>query len=132
LIQSKKKLELNNKTQSIPDTLLIVQESTPVKEVKSEAVSDIIYKIQIAAYKVKLPESANAMIKKLSALRKVENFTDDKGVKIYTTGNLKTYQEAVTLQAQVKQEGVKNPIIIAFQKGKKITVEEAKKVNNEL
>jgi hypothetical protein len=133
LIQSKQKLEIENTSKTISDTLIIFQESSLKKEVKPEtAATDIVYKIQIVAYKVKLPESANTMIKKLSALRKVENYTDEKGVKIYTTGNLKTYQEAFTMQAQVKQEGVKNPIIIAFQKGKKITVDEAKKLNNEL
>jgi len=132
LIQSKQKLELENTTKTLPDTLLVFQETAQNKEVKSEtAATDIIYKIQIGAYKGKLPESANAMIKKLSSLRKVENYTDEKGLKVYTTGNLKVYQDAVTMQTQVKQEGAKNASIIAFQKGKKITVEEAKKLNNE-
>lgn len=133
LIQSKQKLEIGNTAKTLQDTLLVFQESAQGKEVKSEtAATDIVYKIQIGAYKSKLTESANAMIRKLSSLRKVENYTDVKGIKIYTTGNLKTYKEAVTMQTQVKQEGVKNPIIIAFQKGKKITVDEAKKLNNEL
>lgn len=115
------------------DTIFISNESSQGKEVKSETTAtEIIYKIQIGAFKGKIPESSNAMIKKLSGLRKIENYTDEKGIKIYTTGNLKTFQEAVTLQNQVKQEGVKNPTIIAFQKGKKITIEEAKKINNEL
>lgn len=65
-------------------------------------------------------------------LRKVENYIDEKGYSIYTTGNLKTYQEAVTLQNQVKQEGVKNPTVTAYFQGKKIPVEEAKKINKEL
>jgi hypothetical protein len=117
----------------LTDTILISHESLQRKEVKTETVtSTIVYKIQIGAYKGKIPDASNKMIKKLSMLRKVENYSDEKGVKVYTTGNLKTYQEAVTLQAQVKQEGVKNPVIMAFQKGKKITVDEARKLNNEL
>lgn len=115
------------------DAIMISHESIQRKEVKTEtATSAIVYKIQIGAFKGKIPESSNKMIKKLSMLRKVENYSDEKGVKVYTTGNLKTYQEAVTLQTQVKQEGVKNPLINAFQKGKKITVDEARKLNNEL
>jgi hypothetical protein len=115
------------------DTILISHESLQRKEVKTEtATSTIVYKIQIGTFKGKIPDASNKMIKKLSMLRKVENYTDEKGVKVYTTGNLKTYQEAVTLQAQVKQEGVKNPVLMAFQKGKKITVDEARKLNNEL
>ncbi len=133
LIQSKQKLELGNTTNTQSDTLLVFQQQSQKKEVESEnATSGTVFKIQIAAYKSKLPESANAMIRKLSSLRKVENYTDEKGLKVYTTGNLKTYQEAVTMQAQVKQEGAKNATIIAFQKGKKITLDEAKKLNNEL
>ncbi len=115
------------------EAILISREPMQRKEVKTEtATSTIVYKIQIGAFKGKIPEASNKMIKKLSMLRKVENYSDEKGVKVYTTGNLKTYLEAVTLQTQVKQEGVKNPVIMAFQKGKKITVDEARKLNNEL
>jgi len=115
------------------DTILISNESSQGQELKTETIATaIVYKIQIGAFKGKIPESSNNMIKKLSVLRKVENYTDEKGVKIYTTGNLKTYQEAVTLQNQVKKEGVKNSTVIAFQKGKKITIDEARKINNEL
>ena len=116
------------------DTILIFMKSQKEKEQKLETNSNtaIVYKIQIGAFKGKVPELSNKMIKKLSVLRKVENYNDEKGVTIYTTGNLKTYQEAVTLQNQVKQEGVKNSTIIAFQKGKKIAIDEARKITNEL
>jgi len=100
--------------------------------VKAETASEIVYKIQIGAYKTKIPDSASKSIKKLSVLRKVEKFKDEKGVTIYTTGSLKSYQEAVILQSQVKQEGIKNASISAYQKGKKITVEEARQINKEL
>jgi hypothetical protein len=122
-----------NSTHMFFDTVHQVFESPQSKERKTKTTSETaVYKIQIGAFKGKIPDASNKMIKKLSMLRKVENYTDEKGLKVYTTGNLKTYQEAVTLQAQVKQEGVKNPLIIAFQKGKKITVDEAKKLNHEL
>jgi len=130
--KSKIKEETEKASKIMIDTMFVSQETSQEKQAKAESTTAIVYKIQIGAFKAKIPESSNAMIKKLSVLRKVENYTDEKGVKIYTTGNLKTYQEAVTMQTQVKQEGVKNPTIIAFQKGKKITVEEAKKINKEL
>jgi hypothetical protein len=116
----------------VPDTLYFEKEQNKTAISKSEPVSEIVYKIQIAAYKGKIPELANKLIKNLSAIRKVENYVDDKGVKVYTTGNLKNYTEALTLQSQMKQEGVKNPIIAAYLKGKRITVAEARKLNNEL
>jgi hypothetical protein len=131
VLRSKIKEETEKTSKLMVDTMF-VSHGSQEKQVKTETIPVIVYKIQIGAFKGKIPESSNAMIKKLSVLRKVENYTDEKGLKIYTTGNLKTHQEAVTMQNQVKQEGVKNPTIIAFQKGKKITVDEAKKLNNEL
>lgn len=116
--------------EKMPDTITYypaVQKPEP----KSEAPSGIIYKIQIGAYKGKTPELAAKLIKKLSIIRKVENYKDEKGVNVYTTGNLKSYQEAVTMQNQVKQEGVKNATIAAYQNGKRITVDKAREINNE-
>jgi hypothetical protein len=131
-LANKKIQEQSNGLSNI-DTLILVTEAAKAAEVKPEvSTTEIVYKIQIGAYKGKVPDLANKLIKKLSSIRKVENYVDDKGVKVFTTGNVKTYAEALTLQSQVKQEGVKTPIIAAYQKGKRITVAEAKKLNNEL
>lgn len=119
------------KNVQVADTLYLEKEQTKTTASKPETGSEIVYKIQIGAYKGKMPETANKLMKKLSAIRKVESYQDDKGVKVYTTGILKNYNEALTLQSQVKQEGVKNPVIAAYLKGKRITVAEAKKLNNE-
>jgi len=124
--------QTHSKNELVADTLYLEKVQTKATASVPEPSSEIVYKIQIAAYKGKIPEPANKLIKKLSTIRKVENYVDDKGVKVYTTGNLKNYNEALTLQSQVKQEGVKSPIIAAYLKGKRITVSEAKKLNNEL
>lgn len=116
----------------IPDTIVYYSPSPAKAEIKAQEPSEIVYKIQIGAYKNKVPEAAGRLIKKLSKIRKVEKYIDDKGVTIYTTGTLKIYQEATTMLNQVKQEGIKNAVIAAFQNGKKITVDEARKLNNEL
>jgi hypothetical protein len=100
-------------------------------ESKNEKPSSIVYKIQIGSYKGKAPDSAAKLIKKLSVIRQIEKNKDEKGFIVYSTGNLKSYQEAVTMQNQVKQEGVKNATIVAYQNGKKITLDEARKINKE-
>jgi len=116
--------------QTLPDTITYYKaESKPVAA--AEPVSAIVYKIQVGAYKGKMPDTAAKSMKKLSMLRKVENYKDEKGVTVYTTGSLKTYQEAVTMQSQVKLEGIKNASIAAYNNGKRITLEEARKLNNE-
>jgi cell division protein FtsN len=125
--QNKKSVE---EAEQVSDTISIFQ---PIEKVdlKTENSPSISYKIQIGAYKGKVPDSAAKLIKKLSLIRKIEKNKDEKGMTVYTTGNLKAYQEAVTMQNQVKQEGVKNATIIAFQNGKKISIDEARKINKE-
>jgi hypothetical protein len=91
------------------DTITVYLPSKNHKEPepKAEVPTGIIYKIQIGAFKGKIPETTNKLIKKISVIRKVENYVDEKGVKVYTTGNLRSYAEAGTMLNQVKQEGVK-------------------------
>lgn len=130
---SKVKLAQEVKNQVIvPDTLIVYDVDTKVQEVKADPNAGIIYKIQIGAYKGKIPDTADRLIKKLSIIRKIENYKDEKGVHVYTTGNLRSYQEAVTMQGQLKQEGVKNAIVAAYHNGKRIPLAEARKINNEL
>lgn len=112
------------------DTITYYQ-SKPKTIVNTEPVSTIIYKIQVGAFKGKMSETAAKSIKKLSILRKVENYKDEKGLTVYTTGSLKSYREAVTMQSQIKLEGIKNATIAAYNKGKRITVDEALKLTNE-
>jgi hypothetical protein len=116
--------------QTLPDTITYYN-AKPKPVANVEPVSAIIYKIQVGAYKGKMPETAAKSIKKLSMLRKVENYKDEKGVTVYTTGSLKNYQDAVTMQGQVKLEGIKNATIAVYNNGKRITLEEARKLNNE-
>lgn len=119
-------------TATVSDTIVFYQSAPQKIENKTEVTGGVFYKIQIGAYKAKIPDSANRLIKKLSLIRNVENYVDDNGVKIFTTGNLRLYNEAVIMQNQVKQEGIKNAIIAAYKNGKRITVTEARKLNNEL
>jgi cell division protein FtsN len=116
--------------QRLPDTITYYK-AEPKPVANTEPATAITYKIQVGAYKGKLPETAAKSIKKLGVLRKVENYKDEKGVTVYTTGSLKRYQEALTLQSQVKLEGIKNATIVAYNNGKRITLDEARKLNNE-
>jgi hypothetical protein len=116
----------------VPDTMFVYTPPTTLQETKSTEETGIVYKIQLGAFKGKTPDVAEKALQKLAVLRKVENYKDEKGMTIYTTGSLRVYGEAEILRDQVKQEGMKNPIIIAFQNGKRTTVQEARKLNNEL
>ncbi len=131
----KNKLLVKNKSlgnTSVPDTIIYYNVDKLMNDVATEPVAAVIYKIQVGSFKTKLPESIAKAIKKLEILRKVDITKDNKGITYYTTGNLKTYQEALTLQTQVKLEGIKNPSVVAYKNNVRITLDEAKKFTNEL
>lgn len=129
---SEVKTESPNSSVLKQDTLILYRQIGKSQEANSAKNTGISYKIQIGAFKNKIPDSAARVIKKLSLIRKIETYQDEKGVKIYTTGDLKTWTEAETLQKQVKQEGARNPSIAAYENNKRIPVNEARKKNNEL
>ncbi len=111
----------------IPPILIQDEEN---KQESSRGNSGITYKIQLGAYSRGIPNSQKAIFNKISVLRKVENYTDENGVVVYTTGNLTNYSDAVEMQKQVKQEGIKDPVIAAYLNGKRITLEKAKEIDN--
>ena len=101
---------------------------TPVKKPKPKEEEAVTYKIQLGSWKGNPSVTFQNLIKKISLIRKIENYRDEKGYTVYTTGNLTSYSDAEEMLKQVKQEGVKNAQIIAFISGKKIPLQEG--VNN--
>jgi tetratricopeptide (TPR) repeat protein len=93
--------------------------------------SSLVYKIQIGAYSRGLPSYIQRLYQKLSLIRKIEHYTDENGVVVYTTGNLTNYEDAVKMKQQLKQEGVKDPQVVSYFNGKRISLERAKKIENQ-
>ena len=109
-----------------PDILLgEAQFITPVEEQKE---SDLIYKIQIGAYSRGLPAYIKRLYDKLSLIRKIENYTDENGIVVYTTGNLTNLEDAIKMQNQVRQEGVEDAFVVPYFNGKRISLKEAKEL----
>ena len=131
---------LHNKKESkttIPDTAIIIPvealENLNIASVEQEDETgdELVYKIQIGAYSRGLPSYVKNKFDKLSYIRKIENYTDDRGVVVYTTGNLTNLQDAVKMQNQVRQEGIEDAFVVPYFNGKRITLEEAKKLEGE-
>ena len=118
------------KTELIVAPILIekVEEEKPAPKTNN---SGITYKIQIGAYSRGIPNNMKSVFNKISLIRKVDNYTDEKGIVVYTTGNLTNYEDAVVMQNQIKQEGVKDPIIAAYLNGKRINLEQAKQTEKQ-
>ena len=116
----------------LPETEALITEpvvgpvvpETPLKD-------DLMYKIQIGAYRNSPPSYIKRLFQKLSLIRKIDQYTDETGVVVYTTGNLTTFDDAVILQKQVRLEGVKDAFVVSYYNGKRIPLEEAKKLEKE-
>lgn len=86
----------------------------------------IVYKVQIGAFYEEVPlEMANKFIK--IARKGIQNYKDKNGLTIYTVGDVKSYDEANTLKAQVIAEAqLTDAFVVAYRDGEKIPVEDAK------
>ncbi len=121
----------------VPDTALILPvaalENLDINPAAQEEQTgdELVYKIQIGAYSRGLPSYVKNQFDKLSYIRKIENYTDDRGVVVYTTGNLNNLGDAIKMQNQVRQEGIEDAFVVPYFNGKRITLEEAKKLEGE-
>jgi len=97
-------------------------------QAETEPVNEIRYKIQIGAYRNTPPDWVQRLFKKLSVLRQIDQYTDDHGVTVYTVGELKSYEDAQQMLKQIKLEGVTNATIAAYKNNERISVDEARKL----
>jgi hypothetical protein len=110
-------------TLSVPDSIntkVPLDSLAVTSEVKPDTA--VVYKIQIGAFGKIIPVQRKQQFERLEKIRTIESFKTEDGVTIYTTGNLKDYNDALKLQAQIKLEGIKDAIIIAFRNGVQITL----------
>lgn len=135
ITEEEKKNDIKDKTVAESTELVVIPVLIENEEVEKPAPkannSGITYKIQIGAYSRGIPNNMKSVFNKISLIRKVDNYTDEKGVVVYTTGNLTNYDDAVLMQNQVRQEGVKDPIIAAYLNGKRINLEQAKETEKQ-
>ncbi|MCG6189896.1 hypothetical protein K5G00_20880 [Maribellus maritimus] len=119
-------------TSFINPEIFLSEEKNDILLEEPEQKDELIYRIQIGAYSRGLPTYVERLYKKLAVLRKIDNYTDDRGVVVYTTGKLTNLEDAVKMQKQVRQEGVEDAFVVPYFNGKRITLEEAKKIESEL
>lgn len=133
-VSAQKQATPTEKVKALPDSVelliptILIGEPGMVNQAAEAGSADLVYKIQIGAFSRGIPNYLQPMFKKISLLRKVENYTDEKGVTVYTTGNLTKLDDALLMQKQVRQEGAEDAYIVPFLKGKRITLELAKEI----
>lgn len=91
--------------------------------------SGVVFKVQIGAFKDEVPiDIANKFLK--IAGKGIKNYKDEAGLTIYTVGTFKTYDDAVKAKGEVAAEGITDAFIVAYNDGKKISVDEANQLIN--
>jgi cell division protein FtsN len=109
------------------DTLITKQNTPPLIEEKAS--NKLVYKVQIGAYSKGLPDYIKRLYEKLSMLRTINHYSDDRGIVVYTIGSVNNFDDALKLQNQIRQEGVKDALVVAYYNGKRITLSEAKEMS---
>ncbi|MCX6269914.1 MAG: hypothetical protein NTU44_01615, partial [Bacteroidetes bacterium] len=98
-------------------------EKTPAETVKPVTSDKVVFKIQIVSSIKKLPEnSAN-----FRGVHDVSYYFHQ-GIYKYTVGEFKTLQEAIGIQLVMQKKGFKDAFVVAFFKGERISVEDAKQI----
>ncbi len=123
-----KELAILDTFSEIDPTIFFNERVAQTEEENGQKEDELIYRIQIGAYSRGLPAYVDKLYKKLSLIRKIDNYTDEKGVVVYTTGRLTDFDDAIRLQKQVRQEGIKDAFVVPYLNGKRITIREAKEI----
>jgi hypothetical protein len=110
---------------------ILTRTAAPAIIANEHTEDELIYKIQLGAYSRGLPSYKQKLFDKLSYIRKIENYTDENGVVVYTTGNLTNLDDALKMQNQLKQEGVEDAFVVPYFSEKRITLKEAKEIESE-
>ena len=91
--------------------------------------SDIIFKIQLGAFKENVP--FNTVTSFLAVADKgISQETDARGLHIFYAGQYTDYNEALAARSDIASKGVKDAFIVAFVKGKRTSATEALKLLN--
>jgi cell division protein FtsN len=91
--------------------------------------AQIVYMIQVGAYKEKLNKTEENKLKSSYSPAKIEIRTAD-GKNLYLIGKYKSYKEADDLKKKLIKNGHEGIFVVAFNGEEKISVEEANKLNN--
>lgn len=113
---------------------LLLPESLDMTEEEPDETSDqdeVSYRVQLGSFTRAVPARTQALFDKIGKIRPIETFVNEEGATVYTTGNMKTFEDGLALQNQVRLEGVKDAFVIAIKDGKRISLPEAKKLTGE-
>lgn len=118
--------------QVVEKTALDMRKTPTAVTVREQKVKDpdvLAYGVELREYRLRIELDK---LSKLIAQYGVQMTNTTGGMKVYTIGAFKTYDEAVRLQKEVEGLGVKNPTIAARFNGRQVELDEAKKLEGTL
>lgn len=91
--------------------------------IKSGIVGKVIYKVQVGAFKNEIPSEVAATYLAVEGIEE----TNYDGLTLLLVGQFASYKEAVQHKEKMKESGISDSFVVAFNNGKKITIKEAKR-----
>lgn len=93
--------------------------------------NEVRYKVQLGSFTSAVPTRTQSLFNKIGKIRPIETFVNEDGATVYVTGNMKTFEDGLALQNQIRVEGIKDAFVIAIKDGKRISLPESKKLTGE-
>ncbi|MCB9363254.1 MAG: hypothetical protein H6587_01675 [Flavobacteriales bacterium] len=113
----------NNDVEPISNNNAEITTKEPIDQVKIGKELNIVFKVLLGEYEDDIPVDEAAVYLKLSGQGMEIKEVDGKSR--YMIGAYPDYPSALDKQLEMKEEGIRKPIIIAFKDGTKIDVEKA-------
>lgn len=110
-------------TSAVPGPMDSGMQKTPenkAPQVQENKQDEVVFKVQLGICDKTISPLRKKLMDKISKIRTVENYINEKGHTICTTGNLTSYEDALVLQNQIRQEGIKDAFVIALKNGKRV------------
>ena len=119
----RKASDSNNKAKNTAINSLAAESQNKEASTTNSLENKVTYKVQFLSLKTEKTLKGNNYNK----LSKIDSY-QYKGMYRYTTGNTNNYEKAMDLQTTVRKAGFKDAFVVAFYKGKRISLKKAKRI----
>lgn len=131
ILEREKRLAENRKKAEVASEAALLTEvkqdsvvTNEVKTVEGDANSAVQSPAEILVYKVKIGAFKNGVLTstfrtsfaKVSKLRKIDKYTDEKKFVVYTVGNFSNPADAAKMKEQLIREGMKSSVVVTYDK----------------
>ena len=96
--------------------------NAPIKKQPTSSAPEVIYKVQIGAFRENVPTD---ILNLYISLKDVEKENAGNPITVYTSGSFKKYPEAEAHRNELIQKGIANPFVVPYNHGVRITMSEA-------